>query len=546
MCDIENMPDRDYILDNVSSFEPQDLALFISKGRVTLDDLRTKTNGQFAASKRKEVERILDKLNNADDIDWDRACQEGTIEAYLNYLKNYPSGKHRREANVAVKELKDKGADQESEEEWRRINRSSKKALQDFVSNFPQSPHCKEAKDIIADIEDEEEFDTFDIDSLVDQIKYLLSKKGDYSDAVVEKICSAIQDERVSVDQFYEAVRQDKNLISPYILRELHKKHIISIKDFCVHTRIPREIVQEAKESTTFPSFASPEQITKPIERMCTEVYFWGVPSSGKTCALGGILSVANSGKAGDGMYMDMNCQGYGYMNRLSTLFSKSGVIALPGGTPTDAIYEMGFDLTDSDNRVHPITCIDLAGELFEALYLQAAGDDLSEAQEKALEQLDLILVSQKSGNRKIHFFVVEYGAHDKEFKGVSQASLLNAGMGYINERNVFDDSTDGVFIIVTKVDKIKEKNKSEIIDQYLRDNYRGFYMNLKNLVKRCEINGGKGSVEIALFSLGKVCLQKYCIFNEKPSCNIVNIILNRSKGFKQGKFYNALRELKK
>ena len=187
---------------------------------------------------------------------------------------------------------------------------------------------------------------------------------------------------------------------------------------------------------------------------------------------------------------------------------------------------------------------IDLAGELFEAFHLKAAKKPLSDKQKIALKQLELILVSEKSGNRKIHFFVVEFGAHNKVFKGVKQDRLLNACMGYIKNRGVFDESTDGVYILVTKVDKIKEKNKTEIIHQYLRDNYKGFYSNLLQLVKRCEINGG--SVEIALFSLGRVYLQKYCKFNSKPSANIVQIMLDRSKGFKQDKFHKALKQLKK
>lgn len=69
------------------------------------------------------------------------------------------------------------------------------------------------------------------------------------------------------------------------------------------------------------------------IDLPCTEVYFWGIPSSGKTCALGGILSVANSGHVARTMAMDKNCQGYAYMNRLADLFKSDKATNLPPST---------------------------------------------------------------------------------------------------------------------------------------------------------------------------------------------------------------------
>lgn len=63
-------------------------------------------------------------------------------------------------------------------------------------------------------------------------------------------------------------------------------------------------------------------------------------------------------------MTLDSDCQGFDYMNRLPQCFLSNGTVCvLPEGTPTMSTYEMGFDLTDQKGLVHPITCIDFAGE---------------------------------------------------------------------------------------------------------------------------------------------------------------------------------------
>jgi len=52
--------------------------------------------------------------------------------------------------------------------------------------------------------------------------------------------------------------------------------------------------------------------------------------------------------------------------------------------------------------------------------------------------------------------------------------------------------------------------------------------------------------VEIVPFSLGQVCFQDFCLFDEKPAGNVVRKLLERSKGFKNGKLQKGLNIFKK
>ena len=58
------------------------------------------------------------------------------------------------------------------------------------------------------------------------------------------------------------------------------------------------------------------------------------------------------------------------------------------------------------------------------------------------------------------------------------------------------------------------------------------------------EINNG--IVEIIPFSLGQVCFQDYCLFDERPAANIVRKLLERTKGFKNDRIHRGLNFFKK
>ena len=240
----------------------------------------------------------------------------------------------------------------------------------------------------------------------------------------------------------------------------------------------------------------------------------------------------------------DRECQGYDYMNRLPLCFPVNGTVSvLPEGTPPFSTYEMGFDLTDQKEFIHPITCVDFAGELIGSMFKANAKQSLKKEQQEALDTLTTLLISNRTTSRKIHFFVVEYGAENRLIDGLPQDLYLTSSLDYIKAqkdnkgRNVFKTSTDAIFLIVTKVDKIKAKrgeDKGQILVRYIQDYFQNFYNSLKQICEQNQINGGK--LTILPFSLGKVCFQNYCMFNDSYAKSIVKIIMERSDGFRCGK----------
>lgn len=530
------MPTKDYILDNVAGYKAENLYGFINKGLVTFDELCNDTNGEFSPKVRQELKRMLE---HGDDDEWASAQAAHTIEAVQHYLDTFSEGKFRPEARALKAQIEREQADataQESaENDWDALDKNDIDALNDFVASNPNSVHVAEANQRINDLLLDSIMD-YDIDTLIDKIKQILNEAGTSAsyknDNIANEIKSYIKKDYATKTEFLDKLREDCNLLNASAVKHLIDEHIITIADLS-GIGIDKQFIKAMLTGLQTDSYTYTRSLDR-IHKQSTEVYFWGIPSSGKSCALGAILSVAGSGKVAKVMDADTASQGYGYMTYLTSHFPQNGEVGtLLGGTPIDAFYEMGFDLTDESNRTHPITCIDMAGELMRCMYKSNANMPLSDTDLNMLDTMTKVLIDNRSTNRKIHFFVIEYGGEDRIFDGYHQDVYLNGALSYIKDTGIFKKETDAIFIMVTKVDKMKNVTR-DAITQYVKDNYEGFYNGLNKICEDNEINGKK--VEIVAFSLGKVCFQSYCKFNTKPAENVVDIMLDHSASNHGGK----------
>lgn len=530
------MPTKDYILDNVAGYKAETLYGFINKGLVTFDELCNDTNGEFSPKVRQELKRMLE---HGDDDEWASAQAAHTIEAVQHYLDTFAEGKFRPQARALKAQIEreqaDASAQKSAESAWKALDKNDIDALNDFVTNNPDSVHAAEATQRINDLLLDSIMD-YDIDTLIDKIKQILNEAGTSAsyknDNIANEIKSYIKKRYATKAQFLDKLREDCNLLNASAVKHLIDEHIITIADLS-GIGIGKQFIKAMLTGLQTDSYTYTRSLDR-IHKQSTEVYFWGIPSSGKSCALGAILSVAGSGKVAKVMDADTASQGYGYMTYLTSHFPQNGEVGtLLGGTPIDAFYEMGFDLTDESNRTHPITCIDMAGELMRCMYKSNANMPLSDTDLNMLDTMTKVLIDNRSTNRKIHFFVIEYGGEDRIFDGYHQDVYLNGALSYIKDTGIFKKETDAIFIMVTKVDKMKHVTR-DAITQYVKDNYEGFYNGLNKICEDNEINGKK--VEIVAFSLGKVCFQSYCKFDTKPAENVVDIMLKHSASNHGGK----------
>lgn len=531
------MANKQSIIDNVAEYTPAELARYIRDGVVTFEELCEEP--EFSASSRREVKNLI---NNSEEDDWQNALAIDSIEEYDRYLQSYPEGKHRSEAREAKKRLLDSSYEDEITKIWEAINKDDDSALRQFISEYPNCRYTAEAKDLLSAISRRRY-----TASAIKRLKQDIEGEED-SEAIIEIIKEYLDNKSISINQLYTEIENNHNIFTSYVIDRLEEEGIIDFTQLETQANInPKffEFITNNDVNSAVINVAS-----TPIDAIgpkTTEVYFWGIPSSGKTCALGAIMSEARHGGYVEFAEPNNRCQGYHYMTVLSQIFEGgTEVFKLPEGTQTDAIFEMGY-IFKKNKMDYPVTFIDLAGETIESMFSSNAKLTLSSKKQAGLDMACKLLNGNSGVNRKIHFFVLEYNGHTKKYKNFTQDTLLTGAMTFIKDTGIFRTETDAVYLLLTKSDLTgasTEEERNKILADYINTHYKQFYNGLKSLCAENEIN--EGNVDIVPFSLGDVCFQNLCLFDNSTAATVVELIINRAKGFKSGKLANLFNKLKK
>lgn len=528
------MPKKSAILNNVTEYSPEDLASYIQQGFVTLDEPVNNTDGEFTAKMQLGVEKLL---AGSEDEDFKKVMESASIADLQDFLNKYPMGtvahldavrerKHVLEKIPASEPIVEESNGEE--EEWSSIkNAGDIKLLEAFKEKYPNTSHLFELNKLITAEKNKEH--SRKKSPII--LKSMINKANSAED-VCKIIQVLLENKTITIGMLLELIRQDHNLLSSAACNDIISRGILNRNDLS-KCGIDNGFINKMLTNARSQNF-EPARPLQTIAEPCTEVYFWGIPFSGKTCALGAILSAAKNGLAARSMIPDNSCQGFGYMNRLSTIFSPGRICRLPGGTPVTSTYEMRFDLEDQEHKIHHVACIDLAGELFTCMFMKDAGEQMRDDQKQALETLHNILLENRSNNRKIHFFVIEYGAEKRIYNGLPQAEYLNSAAAHLNSIGLFDSNTDAIYVLISKVDNASyEGSLEEHLLKYMTKNYLGFYNNLLLICKEHGIN--KGRVKIVPFSIGNVCFKDYCQFDATSATKMVDLLVRYSCFEKQG-----------
>lgn len=549
------MPNKDAIIDNIESFTAHQLVGYIRSGLVTYDELVRETEGYWPSAVRIEVERML--VSN-EEPEWEKVKVTEDPEVIKNFLSNYPESSHRAEARRLLVELEDKlkakpdepvketpppskPATDEASAEWQAVVKDDLDSLIQFRDTYPDSPYAREARKLITALlrgSGGIKGDDFSLENLIKELNKAGTDPTITNPAVfaAEKIKEFLQPGRLDRQVFMQGLSEDHNMIKAEAMKILVEEGEIDPLELQQIGIRPEFIdkLEKTRSATGFP----PSRRVETIQRVSTEVYFWGIPTSGKTCAIGMILRAASSGRVAQSMREDNSCQGYGYMSRLRELFkvNPGEVGQLPTGTGVHDFYEIGFDLEDNEGKIHPITIIDLAGELIRIMYKNDADEPLNDQQLETLDTLTSLLVNKRSQNRKIHVFVIEYGGENRLYEGLSQETYLRGALNYLDRTQIFNKDTDAIFVMFTMTDRIRAP-KSEwinVLEQYTADHYLDFYKGLQRICKEKEIN--RGRVTRVPFTLGEVCFRDFFIPGYAAADHFVKELIARTDGYTESK----------
>lgn len=345
---------------------------------------------------------------------------------------------------------------------------------------------------------------------------------------------------RLDCNKLVGLIAADHNLIDIATLRSCLENGLLTREQLIQECGMDEELLQMVWRA---PESVMPD--TPPIQQLTedtTEVYMWGIPSSGKTCALGALLAAIREGKTAVNVDLDEECQGYEYQKVLSGIFTGNGdCCMLPGRTPVKKNFAIGMTLDDAHGWHHPITLVDMAGELFCTIVWRDNHSErlVTDKHQEALAEFEKILVDEKSEHQKLHVFIIEYGAEDKRYEGFDQDTYLECGLQFLEEKNVLRDATQAMYVLVTKTDQVKyHLREGETADQHLADYlwkyYGNFFSTLDSLCHKYDLCGGHMPNPIP-FDIGEVCFGSLCKLDTSRANDVLRMLMARSKGFRSG-----------
>ena len=431
-----------------------------------------------------------------------------TLEA-LRATNNLDSTKRRAIIAIQAKNEQTDNAlqlqiDQEDEGAWDRAKYGNENSLRDYISNFPIGKYVDEAKQ---------------------RIEYLDSQR------------------RVQSTQKYivlDKIRQNPNSYSPHEIIDYLSNGMLTRDELIDYCKIPESAINSLENIKT--PYLQLGETPSVIPEGFTEVYFWGGVGSGKTCALGAVLQMAER----KGLLNISAGPGYHYANQLKNIFSHNGKADdfLPAPSPVETTQYLPFSLQKANESVvRSVSLIELSGEVFKCFFYKNAGLQFpTQSHEDTFNSLNRFLQSK---NRKIHFFFIDYDKDNRpDQNGICQSDYLAAASTFFKNNDVFDKSTDAVYIVLTKSDLMIDQDGMEFNEYikrvdfaktYLRTNYISFINTIQNSCKKYSINGGK--LEVEPFSLGKVYFQQICDFDGTAADKLVEILIERIVGTRRGFF---------
>lgn len=554
---------REKILKAIGGIPAESLYNYIKQGIVTYQELLEHGLDKFPEKKA----YVESKLSAGEQSAWKDAEQMNTVEGYDKYLSSFPTGAHASESRVALTSLEDsywqqiqQNISDQSLSNYTRIypngkylaqcdallsdmpwfetkKRNTIEAYNNYAANYP-GKHVDEIKQAILAIEDENDWSYVAQVNKTSAYKQYLDKHphGNHATTAKERIANRSQKERI-----LDAIRKNANEYSASQLQNYVENHTLEWIDLL-------EVFSEAQQKA-IESWTKTEKLPQcpPSQKLLegsTEIYFWGTRGTGKTCAMGAVLSTAKNKK----MMIARSCPHRTYMDQLSNLFgnnSMQSICNLPESTSKDSIAEMNLRLIDSKEKFHNVTFIDLAGEVVTGIYKYQNKLPLLESEQAIIEQVLSYL--QNPYNNKIHFFILEYECQDenekkfvKELKdmgysGVLQGDVLTSIAEFLDNTGGLRKSTVGVYGLVTKSDLIDPSptKRPKLANEYVQQSLAAFWKAISLACKKANVK----DVKTISFSIGDVFAKDLCVFDGSDSMKIVDRLLQKTPAESKGLF---------
>lgn len=477
-----------------------------------------------------QLERRLDELIEAED--WKRLDKE-SYNALQNYKENYPNSVHLSELDDLM---------------WGITTRViSRTNIGRYLDDYPNGRHAKEANQAL------EEFDVWE------SIKY---SDKDEEDELLFKVAhyrslhpnSWLKNE---VNRLYNELRE-KELKGMKANPSKYKKdrvdRLLDANIFTKNQLVAEELLPQDNRETPDLKDLRTFQLENPKIKApegCTDVYLFGTPGAGKTCLLMGLLGADGTVDSNGNSYtINTKKNGGPYAAALQE-YVEAGIT--PGRTYGSYVTTISGVVTEKskgDNTVnHQINLVEMSGEEF-AIHI--AGNEKVSLADMGTGATNLL----RNKNRKVFFIVIDPTALVVKFSHMvdqrdGEGNLIGQDVihTYVNQRTVINQFAslfsleenqdimsyvDAIHFIVTKADMLGErKERLEKARDILLDKYSAPVQKLINYCQQSKrINYSTNyRPHVFTFSLGRFYLGDIFDFDNTETLEIVDTIRSITGG---------------
>lgn len=294
-----------------------------------------------------------------------------------------------------------------------------------------------------------------------------------------------------------------------------------------------------------YPSLLN-EQRVLPVSRLenphseegNTDIYFFGVSGSGKTCVLSGLMSLTGQ----LGFRFDPKGPGGGG-NYAMELRNYARTSMLPPQTDQNYIQVIDGQINDEDGNLHKISLIEMSGEKtaeFAAIENPTSLDDLGAGASGLLS----------NDNNKVIFFVID-PTNEKIVEmrvgsahWVMQSDVLSCVSSLLAKNKALMKKVVAIHVILTKSDTLGDFVDPNVIQNVLNEQgYQAVLADIKSLCETYDINKQTGfHVGLYPFCVGKFMPGEVYTFDETDSLKILRVIQkNTITVRKKGGFFDSL-----
>ena len=497
---------------------------------------------ELAKQKLPEIEsQIKLEAERAEQAEWDAVDPFSTTDLW-GYLSKYPNTIHKSEIDDSL---------------WGLVNQESVQDIQNYITMLPQGIHVREAQLILnAIVEWNNVKLTNDIFCVNDYIRN--NPNTPFKNQAQVQLMGLKQQE-------IGMMRTNPNSYEVNRLLRLINDGIFSDHEL-VNAKVMTETVLETLRNHDIN--ADLPDIRQAIENSraeCkdgyTDVFFFGVPSTGKTCVLMG-MSRSNS------LHINLASGGGDYAAALQQYTDVGVTVPRTPGTFVTTLEATISSVSDQGGAVHKINLVEMSGEEF-AFDIANNPDKIFTFEQMGSGATQLL----KNDNRKVFFLIIDPTANvvrinreivvqdgfdedtgepithtDLQYCVVNQRTLIQKMVDLFTDPGNAEimKKVDSIHIIMTKSDTLgnpveREEKALNIFQQKFSGDI------LKPLIDLCEeynINSRTNfHPNLYTFSLGTFYVGGLYEYEQTDSDRLVVAIKNSTQSVKKKSWWDRLKE---